>query len=174
MYVFVMRYLHLYLLTFAMSLLSALTTTAQELELGAAVPALTVTDDAGESIDLGAELARGTTVVFFYPMASTPGCTKQACSLGAGFMELRSRGVKVYGVSGDGVQAQSKFRKKYSLPFPLIADKDLRVNKAFGKKRFARQVYIFRDGKLVWRDLRASTGKQYDDVIEALDHLDSK
>jgi peroxiredoxin Q/BCP len=120
---------------------------------------------------LGAELATGTTVVFFYPMASTPGCTKQACSLGAGYVELRSRGVKVFGVSGDGVQAQRKFREKYSLPFPLIADKDLRVNKAFGKKRFSRQAYIFKNGKLVWRDLSASTGKQFDDVIAALDSL---
>jgi peroxiredoxin Q/BCP len=166
-----MRYLKLYLLTFAMSLLSALTASAQGLELGATAPALTVTDDAGQSIDLGAELATGTTVVFFYPMASTPGCTKQACSLGAGYVELRSRGVKVFGVSGDGVQAQRKFREKYSLPFPLIADKDLRVNKAFGKKRFSRQAYIFKNGKLVWRDLSASTGKQFDDVIAALDSL---
>ena len=166
-----MRYLKLYLLTFAMSLLSALTASAQGLELGATAPALTVTDDAGQSIDLGAELATGTTVVFFYPMASTPGCTKQACSLGAGYVELRSRGVKVFGVSGDGVQAQRKFREKYSLPFPLIADKDLLVNKAFGKKRFSRQAYIFKNGKLVWRDLSASTGKQFDDVIAALDSL---
>ena len=166
-----MRYLKLYLLTFAMSLLSALTASAQGLELGATAPALTVTDDAGQSIDLGAELATVTTVVFFYPMASTPGCTKQACSLGAGYVELRSRGVKVFGVSGDGVQAQRKFREKYSLPYPLIADKDLRVNKAFGKKRFSRQAYIFKNGKLVWRDLSASTGKQFDDVIAALDSL---
>jgi peroxiredoxin Q/BCP len=166
-----MRYLKLYLLTFAMSLLSALTASAQGLEPGATAPALTVTDDAGQSIDLGAELATGTTVVFFYPMASTPGCTKQACSLGAGYVELRSRGVKVFGVSGDGVQAQRKFREKYSLPFPLIADKDLRVNKAFGKKRFSRQAYIFKNVKLVWRDLSASTGKQFDDVIAALDSL---
>ncbi|NCG08488.1 MAG: redoxin domain-containing protein [Verrucomicrobia bacterium] len=154
--------------------MSALTVTAKGLELGASAPTLTVVDDRGESIDFGAELAAGTTVVFFYPMASTPGCTKQACSLGAGFMELRSRGVKVFGVSGDGVEGQRKFREKYSLPFPLIADKDLRVNKAFGKKRFARQVYIFRNGKLVWRDLSASTGKQYEDVIAALDSLDLK
>lgn len=170
-YRFGMRLLHLPILILTMSLLSALSVTAQGLELGASAPALTVTDDAGQSMDFGAELAKGTTVVFFYPMANTPGCTKQACSLGAGFLELRQRGVKVFGVSGDGVESQHKFREKYSLPFPLIADKDLRLNKAFGKKRFARQAYIFKDGKLVWRDLSASTGSQFEDVVQALDAL---
>ena len=166
-----MRLLQLPILILTMSLLSALSASAQGLELGASVPALSVTDDTGQSIDFGAELAKGTTVVFFYPMASTPGCTKQACSLGAGFLELRQRGVKVFGVSGDGVDSQRKFREKHSLPFPLIADKDLRVNKAFGKKRFARQAYIFKDGKLVWRDLSASTGSQFQDIVQALDTL---
>ncbi|CAI8348892.1 MAG: Putative peroxiredoxin bcp [Opitutia bacterium UBA7350] len=154
-----------------MSIISSLTVSAQELELGSNAPALTVIDDMGQSVDFGTELAEGITVVFFYPMASTPGCTKQACSLGAGFLELRQRGVKVYGVSGDRVESQRKFREKYSLPFPLIADKDLRLSKAFGKKRFARQVYIFNQGKLVWRDLSASTGKQYEDVVAALDSM---
>lgn len=154
-----------------MSLISAITASARGLEVGATAPALSVTDDAGQGIDFGAELAEGITVVFFYPMASTPGCTKQACSLGAGYMELRQRGVQVFGVSGDSVASQSKFREKHSLPFPLIADKDLRLNKAFGKNRFARQAYIFKDGKLIWRDLSASTGSQFEDIIQALDSL---
>jgi peroxiredoxin Q/BCP len=154
-----------------MTILSALTASAQGLELGSVPPALTVTDDSGQTLDLGAALGTGTAVVFFYPMASTPGCTKQACSLGKGWPELRSRGVKVFGVSGDGVAAQNKFKTKYSLPYPLIADKDLRVNKAFAKKRFSRQVYIFHEGKLVWRDLSAATRRQFEEVIAALDSL---
>ena len=166
-----MRYLSTFILAVSMSIFSTTSVTAQGLELGSVVPALTVTDDAGRSVDFGAELAKGVTVVFFYPMANTPGCTKQACSLGAGFLELRQRGVKVFGVSGDRVESQRKFREKYSLPYPLIADKDLRLSKAFGKKRFARQVYIFNDGKVVWRDLSASTSQQFEDVVKALDAL---
>lgn len=154
-----------------MAILSALTASAQGLELGSAPPALMVTDDSGQALDLGSALSAGTAVVFFYPMASTPGCTKQACSLGEGWPELRRRGIKVFGVSGDGVASQNKFKTKYSLPYPLIADKDLRVNKAFAKKRFARQVYIFHEGKLVWRDLSAATGRQFEEVIAALDSL---
>ena len=154
-----------------MTILSALTASAQGLELGSAPPALSVTDDTGQELDLGSALGSGTAIVFFYPMASTPGCTKQACSLGDGWAELRRRGVKVFGVSGDGVAAQNKFKTKYSLPYPLIADKDLRVNKAFAKKGFSGQVYIFHDGKLVWRDLSASTGRQFEDVIAALNSL---
>ena len=143
----------------------------QELAVGAPAPQLIVTDQDGQSFDLGEALTSGTAVVFFYPMANTPGCTKQACSLSEGYLELRQRGVQVIGVSGDSAAAQRKFQEKYSLPYPLIADTDLRVNKAFGKKRFARQAYIFKDGHLVWRDLKAATSRQFEEVVAALDAL---
>ena len=125
----------------------------------------------GNPVDFAEVLENGTTVVFFYPKADTPGCTKQACSLGAGFFELRQRGVKVYGVSGDSSKAQSKFKAKYSLPYPLIADSDRKVSVAFRKGRWARQAYIFHEGKVVWADHKAATAKQFDDVINALDAL---
>ena len=151
---------------------SMLATNAQELTIGASAPQLLVTDQDGESFDLGESLSSGTTVVFFYPMASTPGCTKQACSLSEGYLELQSMGVEVIGVSGDSAAKQRKFQDKYSLPFTLIADTNLRVNEAFGKKRYKRQAYIFNDGKLVWRDLSAATGNQFTDIITALAGLD--
>ena len=160
--------LRLLLLMFFFSLTAA---SGQELEVGADAPQLMVVDQNGEQLDFGKALASGTVVVFFYPKAGTPGCTKQACSLGTGFFELKQRGVQVFGVSGDSVASQRKFQEKFSLPYPLIADTDLQVNKAFGKKRFARQAYIFHDGKLVWRDLEAATSTQFDEIIEALDSL---
>lgn len=154
-----------------MFLFSFLTVSGQELEVGAAAPQLVVLDQNGDELDLGKALTSGTAVVFFYPKADTPGCTKQACSLGAGFLELKKRGVQVFGVSGDSSEAQLKFQQKFSLPYPLIADTDLQVNQAFGKKRFARQAYIFHEGKLVWRDLKAATAKQFEEIVAALDEL---
>lgn len=144
---------------------------AKGLEVGADAPQVSALDQDGNTVDLGKELGEGTTVVFFYPKADTPGCTKQACSLGEGFMDLKLRGVKIYGVSGDDTTAQAKFKEKFSLPYPLIADSELAVNKAFGKGRWARQAYIFHDGKVVWADHKAATAQQFEEVVAALDEL---
>ena len=146
---------------------------ADGLPLGSAAPDLQAVDHTGEEIDLGKALKENTVLVYFYPKAMTPGCTKQACSLRYGWDELREHGVTTYGISSDTADTQAEFREKYSLPFTLIADRDKRVAEAFGKGRWSRQAYLFRDGVLVWRDLSASTGQQMADVIAALDSLES-
>lgn len=89
--------------------------------------------------------------------------------------ELQKKGVKIYGVSFDTVKAQNAFAEAQKLPYDLIADTEGAVVKAFGvpaRGKFAsRQAYLFKEGKLVWRDLRASTSKQADDVLKALEEL---
>jgi peroxiredoxin Q/BCP len=150
------------------SLISGLLS-AEPLRLGANAPQLSAIDHEGNTVDLGATFNKGTTVVFFYPKAMTPGCTKQACSLRDAWEVLQQRGVTIFGVSSDTAKTQMEFRNKHKLPFTLIADTDQAVSKAFGKKRFSRQAYIFKDGKLVWLDLKASTATQADDVLDALD-----
>lgn len=147
---------------------------ANGLDIDSPAPDLTATDHSGESVDLSALLGTGKVVVFFYPMADTPGCTKQACSLRDGWTTLQERGVSIIGVSSDRPKAQKKFKDKYALPYRLIADTDQAVAKAFGKGRWSRQAYLFIDGKVAWRDLSASTGRQYEDVIAALDKLEGK
>ncbi len=166
----IMRYSIIILMTasFIHSLLSADT-----LQVGASAPDVQSIDHEGNAIDLGEALSKGTVLVFFYPKAMTPGCTKQACSLRDGWDELKTREVTVYGVSSDSAETQAEFKNKHSLPFTLIADRDKKVAKAFGKNRWSRQAYLFKDGKLVWRDLSASTSQQMSDVIQALDELDS-
>lgn len=144
---------------------------ADELALGAKAPAVSTLDHEGKKVELGKALSDGTVLVFFYPKAMTPGCTKQACSLRDGWDELQKREVTIYGVSSDTAKTQAEFREKHSLPFTLIADTDKSVANAFGKGRWSRQAYLFKDGVLVWRDLSASTGGQMDDVIKALDEL---
>jgi len=104
--------LSIMLLTFLNSLLSA-----EPIALGTPAPELTVLNDQGETIDLGAELSTGTALVFFYPKAMTPGCTKQACSLRDGWAELQARDVKIFGVSSDTAETQQNSRTATACSF---------------------------------------------------------
>lgn len=144
---------------------------ADTLEIGSSAPRVSTVDHEGNNIDLGSELNQGITVVFFYPKAMTPGCTAQACSLRDAWDELQEYNVKIFGVSSDTVKTQMAFRDKYELPFTLIADTDKVVSKAFGKSRWSRQAYIFKDGVLIWKDTSASTAKQAEDVLNVLKDL---
>lgn len=71
-------------------------------------------------------------IVFFYPRASTPGCTLEACNLSDNYAALQAQGYELLGVSADSVKAQAKFAEKYGFPFPLLADEDHVAIKAFG------------------------------------------
>ena len=144
---------------------------ANSLELGSPAPVIEVLTDQGTTLDLGEALSTGTALVFFYPKAMTPGCVKQACSLRDGWDELQARNVSIFGVSSDTAEKQAQFRNKYTLPFTLLADTDGRIADAFSKSRWSRQAYLFRDGILVWRDLKAATSKQAAEVLVALDEL---
>lgn len=71
-------------------------------------------------------------VVFFYPKASTPGCTAEACDLRDNFERFKAQNYELLGVSADSALRQQKFKEKYKLPFPLIADEAKEVITAFG------------------------------------------
>jgi peroxiredoxin Q/BCP len=150
-----------------------LPSTAAPIIEGADLPAVACPDQTGKEVKLAESGAKGYVLVYFYPKADTPGCTKQACSLRDSFEKLTEKGVKVFGVSMDGVDAQKAFAEKYKLPFTLLADKEGVVTKAFGVPHvgsFAkRQAFLFLDGKLVWRDLSASTDQQAADVLAVID-----
>lgn len=149
---------------------------AAELEVGAAAPDLTALDQNGRAVRFADVYAKGYTLVYFYPRADTPGCTKQACSLRDAYARLTTEGIQVIGVSTDGVAEQKKFEEKYKLPFTLIADTDKKVLEAFGvphKLGFAsRQAFLVKEGKIVWRDLSASTEQQAADVLAAIAELE--
>lgn len=83
-------------------------------------------------------------VIYFYPKDNTPGCTAQACSLRDGYNALRNHGIKVLGVSADGVKSHDKFASKFDLPFALLADEDKEVINKFGvwgPKKFMGREY---------------------------------
>jgi peroxiredoxin Q/BCP len=87
--------------------------------------------------------------------------------------QLQNRGVKIVGVSLDTVDSQKKFQEKERLPFELLSDREKKVTSAFGvpilvNSFAARQAYLFKAGKLVWMDTKASTDKQAQDVLAVL------
>lgn len=71
-------------------------------------------------------------VVFFYPKSDTPTCTTEACNLRDNFETFRNNNYELLGVSADSQKRQAKFKEKYKLPFPLLADEDKSVINAFG------------------------------------------
>ncbi len=155
------------------ALIFATCASAEPIEIGAALPVVSQRNQEGEEVKLQDAGASGYLLVYFYPKADTPGCTKQACSLRDSYETLTEKGVKTYGVSMDKVEAQKAFQDKYKLPFDLLADSDGKVADAFGVPHtggFAkRQAFLFKDGKLVWRDLSASTDQQAADVLKVLE-----
>jgi len=83
-------------------------------------------------------------VVFFYPKASTPGCTAEACDLRDNYNRFQANNYALLGVSADSAKAQAKFIEKFDLPFPLLADEDKSVIQAFGvwgPKKFMGRKY---------------------------------
>jgi thioredoxin-dependent peroxiredoxin len=142
------------------------------LTLGDPIPAITAKDQSGQDVNLG-ESKTGYTLVYFYPKAMTAGCTAQACSLRDSYTQLQEKGVKIFGVSVDTVDAQKEFADKNHLPFELLSDPDKKVIGAFGVPLFknayaSRQAYLFKDGKLIWFDTKASTDAQAADVLKVL------
>ena len=162
-----------------MSLLAFLGfTPARAIDIGAAAPQVSGIDQDGNPVSFADVYKKGVTLVYFYPKADTPGCTKEACSLRDSIADLRSRGLQILGVSEDQAGAQKKFQSKYSLPFTLIADHDGTVARAFGVPTtlgFAkRQSFLVQDGKIVWRDLSVSPATHSAEVSQALDSLPKK
>ena len=100
-------------------------------EEGKPAPDFTLRSDAGEDVSL-ANLRGRTVVLYFYPRDDTPGCTTQACGLRDVYGEIQERGATVLGVSPDTEAAHVKFRDKYGLPFPLLADPDHEVAERYG------------------------------------------
>lgn len=113
------------------------------LKTGDKAPSFSGIDQDGKSHKL-ADYAGKKLVVFFYPKASTPGCTAEACDLRDNFERFKANNYELLGVSADSQKAQLKFKDKYEFPFPLLADEDKSVINAFGvwgPKKFMGREY---------------------------------
>ncbi|WP_032402298.1 thioredoxin-dependent thiol peroxidase [Rhodococcoides fascians] len=114
-----------------------------KLEPGDTAPAFTLPDADGNDVSL-ADYAGKKVVVYFYPAASTPGCTKQACDFRDSLAELNGEGLEVIGISPDKPAKLAKFRDKEELTFPLLSDEEkttLQAWGAFGEKKNYGKVY---------------------------------
>lgn len=117
--------------------------TETKLAPGDAAPEFTLPAADGETVSLGA--LRGKRVIlYFYPAAMTPGCTKQACDFRDNLNQLTAEGFAVLGVSKDKTDKLLKFTERDALTFPLLSDPDLDVHKAYGaygtKKLYGKEV----------------------------------
>jgi len=143
----------------------------ESLKVGDAAPVVSAITDTGATLDLGDVYKNNAyTVVWFYPKALTGGCTKQGCSLRDAIAELTKHGAAVVGVSTDPVEKQKEFKAVNNFPFPLLADTDKKVVKAFGQSgtlMASRECYVIKDGKIVYKDTGV-TDKQADNVLAFL------
>jgi peroxiredoxin Q/BCP len=101
------------------------------LEKGDTAPTFTLTDQDARPVSLS-DYAGQKVVVYFYPAASTPGCTTEACDFRDNINSLKSAGYQVLGVSKDDTSALKKFQSEQGLNFPLLSDLDLSVHNAYG------------------------------------------
>jgi peroxiredoxin Q/BCP len=155
---------------------------AEWIEPGKKAPAFTLTADDGKKVKLS-DLAGSPVVLYFYPKDDTPGCTKEACAFRDRKAEMEQLGARVLGVSPDSVESHAKFRDKFTLNFPLLADPDhavaekygaWREKNMYGKKSMGiqRSTYLIdAQGKVarVWQ--RVQVEGHDDQVIEALKAL---
>jgi len=106
-------------------------TTSIRLEAGQTAPGFTLTDQDGSPVSLS-DYAGDKVIVYFYPAASTPGCTTEACDFRDNINSLKSAGYRVLGVSKDAAHALKNFQTEQGLNFPLLSDPDLAVHHAYG------------------------------------------
>src|SRR5687768_9254793 len=151
-------------------------------EEGTKAPNFTLTADDGSKVKLS-DLKGSPVVLYFYPADDTPGCTKEACAFRDRQRELEKLGAKVFGVSPDDVASHVKFRDKYNLNFPLLADPDHKVAEAYGAWReknmygkkslgIARSTFLIsKDGIIVkaWKAVKVDGHDEQ--VIAALQEL---
>ncbi|MGJ3188600.1 thioredoxin-dependent thiol peroxidase [Paenarthrobacter sp. FR1] len=108
---------------------------------GDVAPNFTLKDQSGNDVSLS-DFSGRKTIVYFYPAASTPGCTKEACDFRDTLGPLQAAGYEVVGVSPDPVKALAKFAEEELLTFPLLSDEDHAVAETYGawgeKKNYGR------------------------------------
>ena len=113
------------------------------LKIGDKAPDFACNDENGNLIQLS-DYKGSKLVLFFYPKASTPGCTVEACDLRDNYHTFQAKGYEILGVSADSQKRQSNFRNKHEFPYPLLADEEKVVINAYGiwgPKKFMGKEY---------------------------------
>ena len=141
------------------------------LAVGTDAPTFTVKDTNGNTVSLS-DFAGKTVVMYFYPKDDTPGCTKQACSFRDASVDYQGKDIVVLGVSVDDESSHQKFTEKYDLNFPLLADTEKTLIKAYdvdGGGKAQRVTYVIDgSGKITHVDSSVNTSSHASDVLTAL------
>ncbi len=141
------------------------------LAVGTDAPAFTAKDTNGNTVSLS-DFAGKTVVLYFYPKDDTPGCTKQACSFRDAQSQYQGKDIVILGVSADDEVSHQAFTQKYNLNFPLLADSDKSLIKAFdvdGGGYAKRVTYVIDpSGKITHVDSAVNTTTHASDILAAL------
>jgi len=149
------------------------------LKVGQKAPDFTVLNDKGEKVKLS-DLKGKKVDQYFYPTDDTSGCTKEACAFRDGIDQIKKRGAVVLGVSADSVESHQKFKNKFDLNFPLLADTDKKIVEAYGtwkeKSMYGKKYMgierttfiIDEQGKISHIFPKVKVDEHYDEVLEAL------
>ncbi|MBN3869358.1 peroxiredoxin [Nostoc sp. JL33] len=141
------------------------------LAVGTDAPAFTAKDTKGNTVSLS-DFAGKTVVLYFYPKDDTPGCTKQACSFRDAQSQYQGKDIVILGVSADDEVSHQAFTQKYNLNFPLLADTDKSLIKAFdvdGGGYAKRVTYVIDpNGKITHVDSAVNTTTHASDLLAAL------
>jgi peroxiredoxin Q/BCP len=151
-----------------------------DLKVGQKAPDFTTLNDSGEKVKLS-DFKGKKIVLYFYPKDDTPGCTKEACAFRDGIGEIKRKGAVVLGVSADSVQSHEKFKKKFDLNFPLLADTDKKIVEAYGtwkeKSMYGKKYMgierttflIDEQGKIAHIFPKVKVDEHYEEVVRALE-----
>jgi thioredoxin-dependent peroxiredoxin len=141
------------------------------LAVGTDAPAFTVKDTNGNTVSLS-DYKGKTVVLYFYPKDDTPGCTKQACSFRDAQSDYQNKDVVVLGVSADDEASHQAFTQKFNLNFPLLADTNHSLIKAYdvdGGGYAKRVTYVIDgNGKITHVDASVNTSTHAGDILAAL------
>ncbi len=156
------------LLPFFIASLCISLTYAADLKINDPAPEFKAQNQNGSQFDLSSRKGKGKwTVLYFYPKAGTPGCTKQACAFRDSLKKIKDLGAEVYGISADSVADQAQFYKEHKLNFDLLADPEDKVVDLYGTKmpmlKMSKRWTFILDGDLKIRDLM----KDVDPMIDS-------
>jgi peroxiredoxin Q/BCP len=133
---------------------------------GDRLPAVTVLDDRGESVTT-TDLLGGPLVLYFYPKDDTPGCTSEASQFRDIYARFEEKNARIVGVSRDSVESHQRFKKKYSIPFALLADTESKLYKALDVN--ARSTFLIDgNGKILKVWPKVNVNDHAEDVLASL------
>ena len=127
-----------------------------QLKAGDKAPEFTANDQNGKPVSLS-DFKGKIVILYFYPKDDTPTCTVEACDFRDNYQSLLGKGFQVIGVSADSEKSHKKFEKKFNLPFPLIADTDMKIVNAYG----------------VWGD-KVLFGREYQGILRTTFIIDAE